>query len=136
MSFYKTGFIANIVQTVPDYIIQSNPSGGGGASLGSILLSNATVAEGSSVGTVVGNFSVSGGSTRPYTFTLTSNPGGLFSVGGSTLAVAAALTAGIAPIAVRASDTGTSVINGGFDITIFSTGVAVTYVPTYPYVGF
>ena len=131
MSFYKPSFIANVVQTVPDYIIQSNPSTSG-AGGGLILLSNATVTEGSSVGTVVGDFSVSGGSTRAYTFTLTSNPGGLFSVGGSTLAVAAALTAGNAPITVRASDTGVSVINGGFNITITST----SYVPTYPYVGF
>jgi len=131
VSFYKPRFIENIVQTVPDYIVQSNPSSGGGAG-GLILLSNATVTEGSSVGTVVGDFSVVGGSTRAYTFSLTSNPGGLFSVGGSTLAVAAALTAGNAPITVRASDTGVSVINGAFNITITST----SYVPTYPYVGF
>ena len=131
MSFYKPSFIANVAQTVPDYIIQSNPSTGG-AGGGLILLSNATVTEGSSVGTVVGDFSVVGGSTRAYTFTLTSNPGGLFSVGGSTLAVAAALTAGTDPITVRASDTGISVINGAFNITITST----SYVPAYPYVGF
>jgi len=129
VSFQKPNFVDYIAQTVPDYIAQSNPSSGGGAG-GLILLSNSTVTEGSSVGTVVGNFSVTGGSTRTYTFTLTSNPGTLFSVGGSTLAVAAALTAGNAPITVRASDTGVSVINGGFNITITS------YVPTYPYVGF
>lgn len=134
MSFYKPNFIDSIAQTVPDYIIQSNPSSGGGVG-GSILLSNATVTDVSSVGTVVGNFSVAGGSTRAYTFTLTSNPGGLFSVGGSTLAVAAVLTAGNAPITVRASDTGISVINGSFNITIVSTALAA-YVPTYPYVGF
>lgn len=134
MSFYKPSFIDNIGQTVPDYIIQSNPSSGGaGGAL--ILLSNATVTEGSSVGTVVGNFSVIGGSTRAYTFTLSSNPGGLFSVGGSTLAVAAALTAGNAPITVRASDTGISVINGAFNITITSSTPA-NFVWTYPYVGF
>jgi hypothetical protein len=134
VSFYKPNFIDSIVQTVPDYIIQSNPSSGGGVG-GSILLSNATVTEGSSVGTVVGNFSVSGGSTRAYTFTLTSNPGGLFSVGGSTLAVAAGLTAGIDPITVRASDTGVSTINGSFSITVTSSAAAA-FVPTYPYVGF
>ncbi len=131
MSFYKPNFIDNVGLTVPDYIIQNIPSTGG-AGGGLILLSNATVTDTSSAGTVVGNFSVSGGSTRAYTFTLTSNPGGLFSAGGSTLAVAAALTAGNAPITARASDTGISVINGAFNITITSTGFA----PTYPYVGF
>ena len=134
MSFYKPNFIDNVGQTVPDYIIQSNPSSGG-AGGGLILLSNSTVTEGSSVGTVVGNFSVIGGSTRAYTFTLSSNPGGLFSVGGSTLAVDAALTAGNAPITVRASDTGISVIDGAFNITITSS-VPANFVWTYPYVGF
>jgi hypothetical protein len=133
VSFYAPRFADGPAITVPDYIVQNVPSTGGAS--GSILLSNATVTEGSSVGTVVGNFSVSGGSTRPYTFSLTSNPGGLFSVGGSTLAVAAALTAGLAPITVSASDTGTSVINGAFTITITSSTPS-TYVPTYPYVGF
>jgi len=133
VSFQKPNFVAYIAQTVPDYIVQGVPSSGGNG--GSILLSNATVTEGSSVGTVVGNFSVTGGSTRAYTFTLTSNPGGLFSVGGSTLAVAAALTAGNAPITVRASDTGISVINGAFNITITSSTPA-SFVWTYPYVGF
>lgn len=133
MSFYKPSFIDNVGLTVPDYIIQNNPSGGGVG--GVILLSNATVTEGSSIGTVIGNFSVIGGSTRAYTFTLSSNPGGLFSVGGSTLEVAAALTAGNAPITVRASDTGISVINGAFNITITSSTPA-DYAPTYPYVGF
>ena len=132
MSFYKPNFIDNVGLTVPDYIIQNIPSTGG-AGGGLILLSNATVTDTSSAGTVVGNFSVSGGSTRAYTFTLTSNPGGLFSVGGSTLAVAAALTAGNAPITTRASDTGVSVINGAFNITITST---TSFAPTYPYVGF
>jgi hypothetical protein len=134
VSFYKTAFIDNIAQTVPDYIIQNVPSHGSGLG-GVILLSNATVTELSSIGTVIGNFSVSGGSTRAYTFTLTSNPNGYFSVGGSTLAVAAALTAGSVPITVRASDTGTSVLNGPFMITILSTGGSA-YAPTYPYVGF
>ena len=133
MAIYPPRFAEYIALTVPDYIV-SSVTGGGGTS-GSILLSNATVTEGSSVGTVIGNFSVTGGSTRPYTFSLTSNPGGLFSVGGSTLAVAAALTAGSAPITAQASDTGVSVITGSFTITITSS-VPAGYAPTYPYVGF
>lgn len=135
MSFQKPNFIDNIARSVPDYIIQNVPSVGSGVGVGVILLSNATVTELSSVGTVIGNFSVSGGSTRTYTFSLTSNPGGLFSVGGSTLAVAAALTAGTDPITAQASDTGVSVLTGFFNITVVSTGVSA-FVPTYPYVGF
>ncbi len=99
-------------------IIKEHVFGGSG---GVLLLSGTTTTAGASVGTVIGNFSVSGGSTRAYTFSLTSNPGGLFSVGGSTLAVAAALTAGTDPITARASDTGVSVINGSFNITVTST---------------
>lgn len=133
MSFYAARFADGPGITVPDYIVQDVPGVGGGS--GSILLSNATITDLSSVGFVVGNFSVIGGSTRAYTFTLTSNPGGLFTVGGSTLSVAAAVSAGIDPISARASDTGTSVINGSFSITVVSTGVAA-FTPTYPYLGF
>lgn len=136
MSFQKPNFIDNVALTVPDYIIQNVPSVGGGPGAGTILLSNATTTDTATIGSSIGDFSVVGGSTRPYTFTLTSNPGGLFSVGGSTLSVAAALSAGIDPITVRASDTGTSVLSGFiFNITVSSTALAA-YVPTYPYVGF
>lgn len=135
MSFYKPNFIDNVGLTVPDYIIQNVASTGGGIG-GVILLSNATVTEFSSIGTVVGNFSVSGGSTRTYTFTLTTNPSTFFAVGGSTLSVnTSPLSVGDVPITVRASDTGASVLNGGFTITVTSTGGSA-YAPTYPYVGF
>lgn len=134
MSFQKPNFIDNVAITVPDYII-GNVAATGGAGGGLILLSNATVADSAGVGTAVGNFSVSGGSTRAYTFTLINDPSAFFSIGGSTLAVAAALTAGTDTITVRASDTGVSVITGSFAITISST-TAASFVPTYPYVGF
>lgn len=101
--------------------IQLTPVNAATLGLSTVLnLSGTTVTAGASVGTVIGNFSVSNGSTRPYTFTLTSNPGGLFSVGGSTLAVAAALSAGTDPITAKASDTGTSVVTGSFNITVSS----------------
>jgi hypothetical protein len=94
----------------------------GGVSLtaGLIQLSNATVTAASSVGTVVGDFSVVNGSTRTYTFTLTTGTS-LFTVTNSTLAVGAALSAGSVSITAQASDTGTSVISGTFLITIIST---------------
>lgn len=113
----------------PDYSVQyitTYPSGGFSPSGGAILnLSGTTVTAGASVGTVIGNFSVSNGSTLPYTFSLTSNPGGLFSVGGSTLAVAAALSSGSDPITAKASDTGTSVVTGSFNITVSSTNPTI-----------
>lgn len=93
---------------------------------GTIALSNTLVNVLSSVGTVVGTLSVSGGSTRTYTFTLVTDPSAFFSVGGSTLSVNAALSVGTDTITVRASDTGTSVINGAFAITIFSTAAGAT----------
>lgn len=131
MAFYAPRFADGPAITVPDYIVNSVPGVGGGS--GSIALSNATtLTDQSSVGTVVGNFSIIGGSTRAYTFTLTNNPGGLFSVGGSTLSVAAALTAGTDPISARASDTGVSVITGSFNITVTSSA----FVPTFELLGF
>lgn len=100
-----------------------------------LTLSNVTIGSASSVGTVIGDFAVINGSTRAYTFSLTSNPGNLFSVSGSTLAVAAALSAGTDPIAARASDTGTSVVTGSFSINVISTAAAA-FTPTWPYFGF
>jgi hypothetical protein len=99
-----------------------------------ILLSNATVTSASSVGTVVGDFSVVGGSTRVYTFTLTAGAS-LFSVGGSTLSVNAALSPGSVSITAQASDTGTSVVSAPFLITIISTASG-SFVPTFELFGF
>jgi hypothetical protein len=61
-----------------------------------ILISNSTVLDNVSIGTNVGTLSVAGGSGT-YTFSLTSNPGGLFATAGTNgvnLNTAAALTAG------------------------------------------
>lgn len=101
---------------------------------GTIALSNATVASQSSVGTVVGTFSVVGGSTRAYTFSLTAGTS-LFTVNGTALTVGAALSVGSFSITAQASDTGTSVITGTFLITAFSTGI-VPFVPTFELLGF
>ncbi len=133
MAFYPPRFADGPVLTVPDYIVQNVPSVGGGTS-GLILLSNATVTSASSVGTVVGDFSVSGGSTRAYSFTLTAGAS-LFTVTNSTLAVGAALSVGSVAITANATDTGTSSLTGSFLITILSTGVAA-FVPTFELLGF
>lgn len=91
---------------------------------GTLHLSNTLVNVLSSVGTPVGNFSVTGGSTRAYTYTLTADPSGYFTIGGSTLAVNSTLSVSDPTITVRASDTGTSVVTGSFTLTIFSTGAS------------
>lgn len=132
MSFWAPRFAENIALTVPDYIVQNVAGTGGGGPV--ILLSNATVASGSSVGTVVGDFSISNGSTRAYAFSLTSGTS-LFSVTNSTLAVAAALTVGSVSITAQASDTGTSVVTAPFLITVISTAIGGA-TPTYYIYGF
>lgn len=91
----------------------------GTAGITVLNLFDTKVTDASSIGTVIGNFSVSG-STRAYVFSLTSNPGGLFSVSGSTLAVASALTEGIAPISASAIAVGAPTITGSFNITVGS----------------
>src|SRR5712671_2798260 len=102
---------------------------GGGASGAAIRLSNATIGSLSSIGTVVGNFSVAGGSTRAYTFSLTAGTSN-FSVGGSTLSVSSGISIGLESITAKATDTGTSVITGSFLINVISTAVVSGFVPT------
>ena len=85
-----------------------------------IALSNATVASSASIGTTVGTLSVLRG-TGPYTYALTSNPGGLYSISGSALQVAAALSAGSDPILIRATPTGSgATITQPFAITVMA----------------
>src|SRR6185312_3212904 len=83
-----------------------------------ILLSNATVASTATVGTTVGALSVVNGSGT-YTFTLTSNPGGLFAISVANLNVAAALTAGSPdPITIHADNGTGGLITQLFVITV------------------
>ncbi len=107
--------------TSPSYV----PLISGRRNRGFLALSNATLTAPATTGTVVGNFSVTGGSTRTYTFSLTSNPGTLFGVSGSTLSVATGpLSANSYPITARASDTGNSVVIGSFTITVNSSAIS------------
>lgn len=85
-----------------------------------ILLSNTTIPSSASIGTVIGTFSVPGG-IGSYSYSLVSNPGGLFSISGNQLQVAAALTAGSDPITVQANNGGGSVLTQPFTITVTST---------------
>jgi len=113
--------------TVADYLV-------GDSAGAAIRLSNATIGSQSSIGTVVGNFSVAGGSTRAYTFTLTAGTSN-FSVGGSTLSVSSNISLGLESITAKATDTGTSVITGSFLINVISTA-ATGFVPTFELFGF
>ena len=90
---------------------------GVGISGPTILLSNATVASTATVGTTVGALSVINGSGS-YTFTLTSNPGGLFAISVANLNVAAALTAGSDPITIHADNGVGGLITQPFVITV------------------
>jgi len=106
---------------------------GGGSSGPTIHLSASTIADTAAVGDTVGVLSVLGG-TGSYTFTLTSNPGLLFSIAGSALKVAAALTAGSDAITVQADNGAGSVVTRAFLITV--THSAGTSVPTFYILGF
>lgn len=86
-----------------------------------IEISNATVASTATVGTTIGSLSVVNG-IGSYTFTLTSNPGTLFSISGSSLQVAAALTAGSDPITIHADNGAGGVITQPFTITVTGGG--------------
>jgi hypothetical protein len=82
-----------------------------------IILSNATVAHSASVGATIGALAVVDGISS-YTFTLTSNPGSLFSIAGNALKVAASLTAGSDAISIKADNGSGSVITQRFLITV------------------
>jgi hypothetical protein len=96
----------------------------GGGSLISLNLSSATVLSTASVGTVIGTLSVTGG-TGAYTFSLTSNPGALFSITTNQLKVAASLSAGSDPITIKADNGAGSVVSKAFLITVTPPGGTV-----------
>ena len=88
-----------------------------------IALSVATIADTAAVGDTVGILSVVGG-TGVYTFTLTSNPGALFSITGTSLQVAAALTAGSDAITIHADNGAGGTLDRAFLITVTHAGSA------------
>lgn len=86
-----------------------------------LSLSNATVASTATVGTVIGALSVANGKGS-YTYSLTSNPGTLFSIVGSSLEVAAALSVGSDPIIVQANNGAGSIVTQPFTIVVTGAG--------------
>jgi len=75
--------------------------------------------------------SVNGG-VGSYTFSLTSNPGGLFAISGNNLNVAAALSAGSDAITIQANNGAGSIITQPFLITVTSAGDALLSAPGQP----
>ena len=94
---------------------------GAGGSSANLLLSASTFTANSSIGTVIGTMSVIRG-TGAYTFSLTSNPGSLFSITTNQLKVAnASISAGSYPITIKADNGAGSVVTRSFLLT--ATGV-------------
>jgi len=95
--------------------------GSGGSSI-NLLLSAATFTANSSIGTVIGNLSVLHG-TGSYTFSLTSNPGSLFSITTNQLKVAnASIAAGSYPVTIKADNGAGSVVTRPFLLSATSVG--------------
>ena len=90
-----------------------------------MVLSGSSTTDAAAIGDLVGTLSVVNGSGS-YTFTLTSNPGGLFSITGNQLKVAAALSAGNKPITVHADNGAGSVLDWNFTIVVSAAGTGVT----------
>ncbi len=90
------------------------------ATLGVLHLSAATIPSTATVGTNVGTLSVTGGSGS-YTYTFTSNPGGLFAIATAALNVGAALTQGSDAITIQANNGAGSIITQPFLITVTGT---------------
>ena len=81
-------------------------------------LSAFSIASTAATSTVIGNFSVSGG-TGVYTYSLTSNPGGLFAVSGTSLVNAIqGLTPGSDPITAQGNNGAGSIVSAPFLITV------------------
>lgn len=88
-------------------------------------LSGSTIASTAATGTVIGNFSVVNG-TGVYTFSLTSNPGNLFNVVGTSLVSSTSpLTPGLDPITARGDNGAGSVVSAPFLVTVLGS-VALT----------
>lgn len=107
-------------------------AGGGGIAIVTSP-SSLTVLSSAPVGTVICTLAVLGG-TGVYTFSLSSNPGGLFQIVGNQLQVGAALSAGSAPITIHADNGAGS--TGDLPDAVLVTSPVSSFVPTYELWGF
>jgi hypothetical protein len=121
----------------PGVLVDGGAGGGSGGLPESIFLSSNAIQHNAGIGASIGTLSVVNG-TGSYILSLAYNPGSLFTVVGTTLEVAADISAddGMNPIVVKAT-------NGGISPTFFY-GIVVFvfppivagYVPTYYIYGF
>lgn len=103
---------------------------GGASKVPQLHLSAATIPDTTASGSTVGDLSVSDG-TGSYTYSLTSNPGTLFSITGAALKTAATLTAGSYPITVQADNGVDPPVSRAFLITVTSSSGSTNYTGTY-----
>jgi hypothetical protein len=88
----------------------------GGKSI-TLNLSASTFPANSALNTVIGTLSVTGG-TGVYTYSLTSNPGVLFNISGSSLRVTSTtIAAGSYPVTIQANNGAGSIVNRAFLLT-------------------
>lgn len=96
-----------------------------GVAAPAVALSNATVTDAAAIGATVGTLSVTGGSGS-YSYALTSNPGSLFAISGSSLKVASSLAAGTVPIAIQATGGTPSPVTTNFFIVVTASAAVTT----------
>lgn len=95
-----------------------------------LRLSAATIPDSTEIGGTIGTLSVANGSGS-YTYSLTSNPGTLFSITGDLLQTAAELTAGSYPITVSADNGVDSPLSRAFLITVTESAGSTNYTGAY-----
>lgn len=103
-----------------------------GVASAQLVITNLNVFDNASVGDTVGTLSVVHGSGS-YTFTLTNDASGKYSITGSSLKVAGSLTAGTDAIVVHADNGSGGTLDQGFNVTVIH---ASSYIPTYYFLGF
>ena len=118
-----------------DVIDIANAAGGGGGMPPYVFLSCNVVEDNALAGTVVGTLSVIG--LSGFSFSLTYNPSGKFSISGANLQAAVNLAAaddGMKPVTIRAFN-GVTRYDYGYVVFVIPS-VTIPYSPTYYIYGF
>jgi len=120
----------------PGVLVDGGTGGGSGSIPESIFLSSNAIQDTAGIGDAIGDLSVVNG-TGSYILNLTYNPGSLFTIVGSTLEVAADISAhdGMNPIVVKATNGISLPFYYGIVVFVYPPVVS-GYVPTYYIYGF
>lgn len=112
-------YISNRIVTTPGNLPTfAVPIQSGVVAVPVLNLTGLSIASTAATGTLIGTFSVTNPAAGTYTFSLTSNPGSLFTVVGSTLVNAVSpLTPGSDPITAQAAN-GPSIATSAFTVTV------------------